>query len=359
MSDSEKSNSLTVSNSQTIATVSTVLVRRGLAHLSTTDTARVIKAGMAITSSLQMDHVLRTVMEEINDLIKVGTWSLFLANREKGELYCQIATGEHADELKDLRIKIGEGIVGSVAQKGEPLVVPDVNRDSRFVMALDGRGETIVQSIVAAPLLLERECLGVIELINCVGSEGYPESDLSVLRTFADFTAIALANARHVQRIHELTITDDLTGLYNFRHLSFMLDTEIRRSSRYGFEFSLMALNVTDFASLLASRGRTSVNALIETIAKDIKPKLRLIDLAFYGGYGEFLMLLPQTSCEAACDVGLALSERMSALSRDYHVGTCIAFVTFPKDGKTKTDLVRRLDESVRTAEASMRDSRG
>ena len=66
-------------------------------------------------------------------------------------------------------------------------------------------------SIVAVPVRFRDHCLGVIELINCVGAEGFHDRDLALLEALADFAAIALENARHVQRIHELTITDDCT----------------------------------------------------------------------------------------------------------------------------------------------------
>ena len=66
-------------------------------------------------------------------------------------------------------------------------------------------------SIVAVPVRFREHCLGVIELINCVGGEGFGDRDLALLEALADFAAIALENARHVQRIHELTIKDDCT----------------------------------------------------------------------------------------------------------------------------------------------------
>src|SRR5690348_18352051 len=75
--------------------------------------------GKALTSSLQLDQVLRTIMEKINEVLRPDTWSLLLMDAEKNELYFEIATGEGADALKDLRIKVGQGIAGWVAQTGE------------------------------------------------------------------------------------------------------------------------------------------------------------------------------------------------------------------------------------------------
>ena len=80
--------------------------------------------GKALTSSLQLDQVLRTIMEKINEVLRPDTWSLLLMDQEKDELYFQIATGKGAESLKDVRIKVGQGLAGWVAQTGEAVVVP-------------------------------------------------------------------------------------------------------------------------------------------------------------------------------------------------------------------------------------------
>src|SRR6202167_3688808 len=81
--------------------------------------------GKALTSSLQLDQVLRTIMEKINEVLRPDTWSLLLMDQQKNELYFQIATGQASKALKDVRIPLGQGIAGWVAESGEVVVVPD------------------------------------------------------------------------------------------------------------------------------------------------------------------------------------------------------------------------------------------
>src|SRR5450432_361609 len=203
--------------------------------------------GKALTSSLQLDQVLRTIMDKINEVLRPDTWSLLLMDVDKNELYFQIATGKGAESLKDVRIKVGQGLAGWVAQTGKAVVVPDTSKDSRFFGQVDAKTKMETQSIVAVPVRFREQCLGVIELINSIGPEGFSNRDMALLEALADYAAIAIENARHVQRIHELTITDDCTSLYNARHLNFMLDTEIYRSHRYAFEFSLIFIDLDHF----------------------------------------------------------------------------------------------------------------
>src|SRR6201998_3971013 len=93
--------------------------------------------GKALTSSLQLDQVLRTIMEKIDEFLRPDTWSLLLVDEAKQDLYFELAVGKGAQALKDVRIKIGQGIAGWVAQHGEAVVVPDTSKDTAFFGKVD------------------------------------------------------------------------------------------------------------------------------------------------------------------------------------------------------------------------------
>jgi len=319
--------------------------------------------GKALTSSLQLDQVLRTIMEKINEVLRPDTWSLLLMDPDKGELFFQIATGKGAEALKDVRIKLGQGLAGWVAQTGEIVVVPDTSKDSRFFAQVDARTKMETRSIVAVPVRFRDHCLGVIELINCVGPEGFSQRDLALLEALADYAAIAIENARHVQRIHELTITDDCTSLYNARHLNFMLDTEIYRSHRYAFEFSLIFIDLDHFKMVNDTYGHLMGSKLLSEIGTAIKDKCRLIDLAFRYGGDEFVVLLPQTSKENA----LGVARRLHKLIREavwlkdpglnVHITASVGVASYPSDSRTKAELLHLADEAMYLVKNSTRDS--
>jgi diguanylate cyclase (GGDEF)-like protein len=319
--------------------------------------------GKALTSSLQLDQVLRTIMEKINEVLRPSTWSLLLMDEEKQELYFEIATGAGSEALKDVRIRLGQGIAGWVAQSGEAVVVPDTSKDSRFFAQVDERTKTETRSIVAVPVRFREQCLGVIELINCFGPEGFSQRDLALLEALADYAAIAIENARHVQRIHELTITDDCTTLYNARHLNFILETEIYRSHRYAFEFSLIFIDLDHFKHVNDTYGHLSGSKLLAEIGQMIKDNCRIIDFAFRYGGDEFVLLLPQTSKENACRV----ARRLHRLIREglwlvesglnVHVTASIGVAAYPSDSKTKAELLHLADEAMYLVKNTSRDS--
>src|SRR3954462_9637217 len=85
----------------------------------------------ALTSSLDLDSILQTIMEKMAEYFRPDTWSLLMVDEDKQELYFAIAVGDAADALKSMRLKVGEGIAGWVAKNGERLIVPDVGSDPR------------------------------------------------------------------------------------------------------------------------------------------------------------------------------------------------------------------------------------
>src|SRR5260370_423394 len=116
-----------------------------------------------------------------------------------------------------------------------------------------------------------------------------------------------ISSWRSVKRIHELTITDDCTTLYNARHMGFILETEIYRSQRYNYEFSIVFIDLDHFKQVNDTHGHLIGSKLLAEIGNALKMHCRLIDFAFRYGGDEFVILLPQTSKDNALNVPLRL----------------------------------------------------
>ena len=85
----------------------------------------------SLTSSFDLDAILRTILEQMERIIEAELWTLLMLDEEKQDLYYAIAAGGEQAALGDLRVKVGEGVAGWVAQHGETLIVPEASRDSR------------------------------------------------------------------------------------------------------------------------------------------------------------------------------------------------------------------------------------
>jgi diguanylate cyclase (GGDEF)-like protein len=318
----------------------------------------------ALTSSLDLDSILQTILDKMAEYFRPDTWSLLMVDEAKNELYFAIAVGTAAEALKNVRLKIGEGIAGHVAKYGEKLIVPDVSADPRFAKRIDQTTQWETQSIICVPVKSKLRVQGVIQLVN-VDLAHFGNEESFFLQALCDYAAIAIENARSVEKIQELTITDDCTGLYNARHLYKTLETEVYRSSRFGYEFSVLFIDLDHFKQVNDTHGHLIGSKLLAEIGYLIKAQLRLIDFAFRYGGDEFVVLLPQTDKDSAMVVARRLRDslRASCFCREeglnLNVRASMGLATYPHDAKTPHDIIRQADGMMYEVKNSTRDNIG
>jgi diguanylate cyclase (GGDEF)-like protein len=317
-----------------------------------------------LTSSLELDSILQTIMEKMAEYFRPDTWSLLMVDEERDELYFAIAVGSASEALKNVRLKVGEGIAGYVAKHGEKVVVPDVLKDPRFAKRIDEMTKLETQSIICVPLRSRLRVLGVIQLVN-VDMNHFGDQESFFLQSLCDYAAIAIENARAVERIQELTITDDCTGLYNARHLYKTLETEVYRSARFNYEFTVVFIDLDHFKPVNDTHGHLVGSKLLSEIGYLIKAQLRLIDYAFRYGGDEFVVLLPQTGKDQALVVAKRLRDslRTSMFCKDeglnINVRASMGVATYPHDAKTPHDVIRQADEMMYLVKNTSRDNIG
>src|SRR5580700_935843 len=115
----------------------------------------------ALTSSLDLDSILQTIMEKVAEYFRPDTWSLLMVDEQKDELYFAIAVGDKAEALKNVRLKLGEGIAGWVAKHGERVISNDVDNDPRFAKRIDKATQWETHSVICVPLRSRLRVLGV------------------------------------------------------------------------------------------------------------------------------------------------------------------------------------------------------
>jgi signal transduction histidine kinase len=149
----------------------------------------------AFTSTLDFPVLLRLVMEQVADLMKVEAGSLLL-REDTGDLTFAVVLGERRELLQGLRIAAEEGIAGWVASTGEPLILPDVKNHPLFSSRVDGLTGFETRSMLCVPVKTTERVLGVIQLINRIDQTPFGEGDLALLSAIANHAATALENAR-------------------------------------------------------------------------------------------------------------------------------------------------------------------
>ena len=159
-----------------------------------------------ITSTLELTPLLNLVMEQTQNLLLAEASSLMILDEDSRNLRVAVALGPEGKKIYDRTIPVGEGIAGWVAREKTPLFVCDVREDPRFFPDFDQLSGFRTKSILAAPLLVRGEVLGVIEVLNRKDGHAFQESDLKLLLSFTPHIAVAVDNARvteNLRRSHE------------------------------------------------------------------------------------------------------------------------------------------------------------
>jgi HD-GYP domain-containing protein (c-di-GMP phosphodiesterase class II) len=150
--------------------------------------------GVKLAGTLELATVLELALENAEEVCRAETSSIWELDEERGELFFRVVRGSAAGEIRDLRVPLGAGIVGSVAASGEAEVVNDAAADPRWQG--DASDEFQTRAILAVPLRAQGKIIGVVQLLNPVGRDRFTAGDLWRMRQFAAILAPALQNAR-------------------------------------------------------------------------------------------------------------------------------------------------------------------
>ena len=322
----------------------------------------------ALTSSLDRDAILRAIMQQMEQFFKPETWSLLLLDEGRKELYYAVAVGHTEADLASLRVPVGRGLAGWVAEHGESLIVPEVSQDPRFDLnfsAPSGKNNagrpSRVRSAICMPLRSRLRTLGVIELLNC-RLDSLSDYTISFLHVLCDYAAIAIDNARAMERIQELTITDETTGLFNVRHLYREMETEIERARRFRSQFSLIFIDLDYFKQINDEFGHLIGSRVLAEVGQGLKSIVREVDLVFRYGGDEFIVLLPETGKSGARKTAehmLASLRAMRFARTDglkLEVRASFGVATYPEDGQSVHEVIRSADTMMYLVKGSTRD---
>jgi len=301
----------------------------------------------SLTSSFDLDTILRTILEQMERMVEAELWALLMLDPASNDLYYAIVAGDEQEAFRGLRVKPGEGAAGWVLEHGETLIVPEAVDDPRVVESGQA-GAHSVKSVIALPLRGRKGTQGVIEIFNPRGEMS--DYSIAFLHILADHAAIAIENARDVSRIQQLTITDDTTGLYNVRHLYDVLGRELKRSKKHRVPLSLAFLDLDRFKLVNDEHGHLIGSELLAQTGSRLQELSRPQDVCFRYGGDEFVILMPETGTKAALELAKSILTALMETSfrmktgLKLRVSASVGVASAPDDGIAVHGIVGTAD---------------
>lgn len=245
-----------------------------------------------------------------------------------------------------------------VMRHGTELASADFSSDPRG-------GAGAVGTVLAFPLVCRNRTVGALVALDPEPSATAPSlgsAALLGLRALLEPPAIALDNALALQKAEALSVTDDLTRLYNSRYLNLVLRRESKRASRSGRPLSLLFIDLDGFKQVNDTYGHLAGSKTLVEAAAIIRGCARETDIVARFGGDEFSLILPDTGSEGAVAVATRVRERLGTArllaseGLSIRLTASIGVATLPDVAASADELLRAADQAMYRVKAAGKD---
>jgi diguanylate cyclase (GGDEF)-like protein len=317
------------------------------------------RLGEVLRSTHDLSKLLSVVLEIATSTVQARAGAIYLLAPSRMELSLKVSRAL-GDALAEHRPRVGEGIVGSVAETRRSILIPSASESPSPSPA---QWEPREPTVLAVPIESETALLGVIVLYGRTVPRAFDTYDLETVRSLARQAAVGVENVLLHQEAQRLSITDGLTSLWNYRFMNMRLGQEVERAIRFTRPLSVLVIDIDHFKSINDRHGHQRGDAILAELANRIVRETRgqVDTVARYGGE-EFVLILPETPIEGGGVVAEKIRSSIAGTSFGgeqevaLDVTASIGLACFPQHGSTAQTLLRAADQALYEAKARGRN---
>jgi diguanylate cyclase (GGDEF)-like protein len=312
----------------------------------------------ATGQELDPGRIVGLAMAQIGLMIRFEGWILALALPGQGALIFEKVCGPGLGGLRRRTVALGDGLIGRAGASRQTLLAGEGGEDGTPDLPRGVRA----RSALAVPLLCRGRLVGVATLVDRRGRRRFSADEARLATLLLEPAAAALDAALLVRRSEELSVTDDLTRLYNSRYLNAALGREVERSRRYRSPLSVIFLDLDGFKNVNDRHGHMWGSRTLVEVGAVVRETVRAIDVVARFGGDEFTVILPQTDRRGARVIAERLRERIAearylkAYGLEVRVTASLGIATYPEDGRTGEDLLACADRAMYRAKEAGKD---
>jgi diguanylate cyclase (GGDEF)-like protein/putative nucleotidyltransferase with HDIG domain len=296
--------------------------------------------------SLSLSETLSLLSMRLRRLIPYDSIAVFV-NRN-GWLLPELVSGENFRMLSSLKIRVGEGLCGWVAENCKPIVNGNPQVEAGYVV--DQEKHTTLQSALAVPLEGLNDVVGVLAMYHA-SRDAFTPDHLRILLAVASKVALSVENTLKYQQAESSATTDYLTGLPNARSLFMHLAQELARCRRNKAALAVLVCDVDGFKQINDSFGHLEGDKLLREFSVRLKEACRGYDYVARMGGDEFVITAPGLTPEAAKEKAM----RLNQIAVEAGLHTCgreiitlsVGTAFFPEDGFDAERLLAEADRRM------------
>ncbi len=315
-----------------------------------------------LNSILDLHRLVNSILLTIVGQFSSNSALFLLASKpEIDRLEIINSKGFYYDALSDLIIEKTDPLISYFNKKGLPDLVNRLKRKIKNSPALNQLSALDVR--VVTPIIVKGATEGLVCLGPRVKKQSYEKQDLEQISILANIIAISITNATLYREVEQLSYTDGMTELHNFRYFDLRLHEEVIRHKRNKTGLSLLILDVDNFKNFNDTMGHPAGDEVLRKLAKILRETVRENDIvARYGGE-EFAVILPQVEKEGALILAERIRENIEKTYFEHEeiqpqgkVTVSIGGANLPDDADDYQTLVNRADMALYKAKNTGRN---